>query len=85
MIRPTFRGLARLALAAAATSSLALAASVPAQAATSTQAAPVRVAAADQYVALGDSYSSGNGTFAANLDWFCCRASDSVAGQLSQS
>lgn len=31
-------------------------------------------ATADEYVALGDSYSSGNGTFAANLDWFCYKS-----------
>lgn len=28
----------------------------------------------DEYVALGDSYSSGNGTYAANLDWGCYRS-----------
>ncbi|MBH5333461.1 SGNH/GDSL hydrolase family protein [Streptomyces pactum] len=39
-------------------------------------AAPVAPAAApDRYVALGDSYSSGNGTYAADLNVLCYRSS----------
>lgn len=38
------------------------------------QAPSVSAAPADEYVALGDSYSSGNGTYAANLNWGCYRS-----------
>lgn len=34
---------------------------------------PAQAAVPDEYAALGDSYSSGNGAFSTNLDWGCGR------------